>query len=726
MTSRNSSSASFISGQRELLSRRMWPFALSLLLFSLQHVAGTFLVLSSSRTTMEESGLYTAQEIARELQASTSLLLGLRSLSSFITLVLAVVLAVQGYAWLMNRQELDFYESQPVSRRSHFFSVWVNNLLIYLISYLSTMLLAHLVAAGLGARTEMSGTVFAESMVQALRSLLLFMGLQAVTMLAVMLTGNIVISLLAAAVLMLYEFFFRLLVEGLREEFYRTFVTPDILEFMPVFSPLRWYLEGTGKAADLMQEAGYLGDAFSEPGILGRAISLILPCEAANLLLTAGLMAAVYFCYHIRKSESAGSAVIFRPVRGIVRIAIAVLLALFTGSVLYNINSQVKSYGTAAAIIGIIIMAVIMACIMQIIYEFNFKALFRHPWEIALAAILGVLIFCLFRFDLTGYDRRVPSPSSVESCSLSISDWFNQYYDEKGQNLNPEEYIREHMVLTDTESVIALAEAGIEELQLDPDGRNPDPWMQIQFRMKNGKMVQRTFPVPAGSPEILDRVLSSEEYLRGQYPLCGEDYFAGHKKSLTYLYDTGWVQMESSEDLYDEFRDAYRKDLARYSYSLAHEEFSIGTFTLEQRNQTGYVRASQNYEIYPSYEATISFLKTHDLWAEPTPPEGAVSLITLWDNEAWEKAEGNPPESDIRISDPDRIQAILEASVPGPVRSAWHTADQYDRRYDVTVHISQDYLESFRKEHPSVRTFTEDGGETARRFLAGKVPAFLD
>ena len=112
----------------------------------------------------------------------------------------------------LNRQELDFYESQPVSRRSHFFSVWVNNLLIYLISYLSTMLLAHLVAAGLGARTEMSGTVFAESMVQALRSLLLFMGLQAVTMLAVMLTGNIVISLLAAAVLMLYEFFFRLLI----------------------------------------------------------------------------------------------------------------------------------------------------------------------------------------------------------------------------------------------------------------------------------------------------------------------------------------------------------------------------------------------------------------------------------------------------------------------------------------------------------------------------------
>ena len=103
-----------------------------------------------------------------------------------------------------------------------------------------------------------------------------------------------------------------------------------------------------------------------------------------------------------------------------------------------------------------------------------------------------------------------------------------------------------------------------------------------------------------------------------------------------------------------------------------------------------------------------------------------MSLITLWDNEAWEKAEGNPPESDIRISDPDRIQAILEASVPGPVRSAWHTADQYDRRYDVTVHISQDYLESFRKEHPSVRTFTEDGGETTRRFLAGKVPAFLD
>ena len=724
MTSRNSSSASFISGQRELLRRRMWPFALCLLLFALQHVAGTFLVLSSTRTTMENSGLYSAAEIARELQAGASLLLGLRSLSSVITVVLAIVLAIQGYSWLMSRQELDFYESQPVSRRSHFFSVWANNLLIYLLSYLSTMLLAHLVAAGLGARTEMSGVVFAESMVQVLRSLLLFLGIQAVAMLAVMLTGNIIISLLAAAVLLLYEFFFRLLIEGLREEFYRTFVTRDILEFMPVLSPLRWYLEGTGKAAEYMQSAGYLGESFSEPGILGRAVSLILPCEAANLLLTAGLMAAVYFCYHIRKSESAGSAVIFRPVRGVVRIAIAVLLALFTGSVLYNINSEVKSYGTAAAIIGIVIMAVIMACVMQIIYEFNFRALFRHPWEIALAAGLGILIFCVFRFDLTGYDRSLPSPSSVESCSVSVSDRFNQYYDEEGQNLSAEEYFRDHMILTDTAAVFALAEAGIDELQKDPDGRNPDPWMQILFRQKNGKMVRRTFPVPAGSPEVLDRVLSSEEYLRGQYPLYGEDYLAGHKKSLTFLYDAGWVQMENSEDLYDEFRDAYIKDLARYSYTLAHEEYSIGTITLEYRNQQGYVRANQSYEVYPSYEATIGFLKAHELWAEPTPPAEAVSLISLWDNDAWAKADGEASDADIRITEPAEIQAILDASVPGPVRSVWHTEDQYDRRYDVTVHISPDYLNSFRKDHPSVRTSFE-GGETIRRLLAGQVPAFL-
>ena len=103
MTSRNSSSASFISGQRELLRRRMWPFALCLLLFALQHVAGTFLVLSSTRTTMENSGLYSAAEIARELQAGASLLLGLRSLSSVITVVLAIVLAIQGqFPWLLS------------------------------------------------------------------------------------------------------------------------------------------------------------------------------------------------------------------------------------------------------------------------------------------------------------------------------------------------------------------------------------------------------------------------------------------------------------------------------------------------------------------------------------------------------------------------------------------------------------------------------------------------
>ncbi|MCR5370076.1 MAG: hypothetical protein K6E83_05150 [Clostridium sp.] len=726
MTLNHSFSADVPGGQRELLKRRLWPFALSLLLFVLFHVAGSFLILTANRTSMESTGMYTAEEILFNMQEELSLLTGLRSLSPFITCILAVVLAVQGYAWLDSRQELDFYESQPFSRRSHFFSIFFNNVLIYVFSYLVTMLLAHLVALGLGVHTPMSGAVFAESLLEAVRSLILFLGIHAVTLLAVMLTGNIIISLLAASVLFLYEFFFRLMLEGFREEFYLTYVSRDAMEFMPVLSPLRWYLEGTGAAASFMDHAGYLEKPFVQEGTAGEFISLCLPFDMRNLLLAAGITALAYYCYHIRKSECAGSAVIFRPVRGIVRVAIAVLCALFTGSILYNINSTVKSYGTAAAFIGIVITAVIMACVMQIIYEYNFKALFRHPWEIALAVLLGLLIFGIFRFDMTGYDRRLPAASSVESCAVFPDDWFSQYADENGDNINQDNYVREHMILTDTEAVFKAAEAGIARLPESGKDYSADSWVRILFRMKNGKNVFRNFPVPADRPELMDAVVGGSEYREGIYPLYRDDYVRSHRKNLSFRYETGWTALETDEDLYDGFCEAYAADLERYSYSLAHREFSVGVFHVILNYRSGWQRIDECYEIYPSYASTIAFLQEHGMWADAVPPAEAFLEAVLYDSGEYGNENGNFYDGETVYPDPEQIREILKASVPEEARNLWHTADQLDERYRVSLRISRDFRDEFNASHENAVTTADDISFLNLRFLADRVPAFLE
>ncbi|MGN0241850.1 MAG: hypothetical protein ACI4CS_09210, partial [Candidatus Weimeria sp.] len=190
MTSENSLFHKFMVLQSDITKRRRWVVLLAFVTYLLYDMGAMALFLSEK---MEN------QKVRIDRAAE---ILGAYSPNGVITIVGSVLLAVEGFSWLMNRQKLDFYESQPVSRNAHFFGVVINSTFILLLSHLAGTLGGIAVAA---ARRSMTAGVASSAFGAVLRDLCLYAAVFSMSMLAVMLTGNIIVSVIAAAVILVYE-----------------------------------------------------------------------------------------------------------------------------------------------------------------------------------------------------------------------------------------------------------------------------------------------------------------------------------------------------------------------------------------------------------------------------------------------------------------------------------------------------------------------------------------
>ncbi len=253
MTSRTSSSidnrstAGFIRRQRELFRRRLWPAALTFVSYLLYHVAGTATVLSNILQDLKTSAGgrgFTAAERLSALGEGISGVMGYNSIFSWMLVpFLAAVLAIEGFAWMDNRREVDFYESQPVSRAERFWDICVSSFLYFLFSYLITMEIGLVIAGAMGGLTR--GIVI-EAAVQTLRVIALFVCVYGLGVLSAMLTGNIIVAGLAFLVLMFYEFELKMILAGYCSEFLATYDgnKPGIL-VENIFTPLYHYSVGS-------------------------------------------------------------------------------------------------------------------------------------------------------------------------------------------------------------------------------------------------------------------------------------------------------------------------------------------------------------------------------------------------------------------------------------------------------------------------------------------------
>lgn len=590
--------------QKNLFRRRLWVTAISLLLFFLYFVGYVALDLAGTR-----SGSWTGTDILKETES----LFGYsnNAIIMIFSTILAMLSGIEGFAWMDHKKQIVFYESLPISRGRRFWNIVVNSFLIFIGSYLIMMLIGLLVASGVGV---VNGKIVGTAFVWFIRNLLVFFAVYGSAVLAAMLTGNVLIAILADCVFIGFEPILNLTMEGYRSAMYETYVTLPEGRWTHVFSPL------TSQFRSLS---------------FGKSIGLNL-CGGMVLLMLA------YLVYtRFRKNEDAGKAVLFAPVRWGAKIGVSALGAFLAGLMAYT--SGGKSAGIAFPVIVMIVTAVIAGGIMEVIYEYNIHAVLKHFPAILAAAGIAILMFCGYRYDWRGYDSWIPKTGKVSSAYLyDTSNYYTNHYLDNGTSTDTDgTFYQKYMYLTDIDSVNAVLKAGedaVRENEVRYDHSQGSKFQtsdtqimdfEIGYRMKNGDLQRRRISIPVNekNTKILDRVVGTDQFREGYFQLYHDSFVEKNLKHGEISYWNGSDLMNPYdtplEDTYAEFKKAYLKDLQKFNFTLASDQKNmIGQITVSrdgsEEDTSDDVSGYQiYYPVYQGFSNTQEFLQKNGIYEEP-------------------------------------------------------------------------------------------------------------
>ena len=224
------SKSSFWASMRENLKRRGWTVLLCMLVMFLVLPVSQAMAVSVNRQKVEAGGSYSmAGSNGREWVAETFM----NAISFDIRLVavfaaFAVLFAIQGFSWLYSRKKTDMYMSVPVSSGKRYFTIYLNGIGIFAGCYFCTLLMVLAVGAALGV---LSGKTILVALGAFLCNMIFFAAVYNLSVIAVMMTGNVLVTLLACGSFFMYEYMLRFLLDGMRSAFFRTYCSfADVMD----------------------------------------------------------------------------------------------------------------------------------------------------------------------------------------------------------------------------------------------------------------------------------------------------------------------------------------------------------------------------------------------------------------------------------------------------------------------------------------------------------------
>ena len=503
------SKSSFSDLLRENLKRRLWSAALSLLLFFFLYPVAALLS-ASGAFSPERAGTFNddmTQEMIlfltrRSLHISwISWVSAENPLFCFLLPVTAMTLAFSGFRYLQQRQQTDFFHSLPLSRTRLFLAVNLNSLLIAAVPSLFMGLLGGLIMQ--------FHTGYADCVPRTLMNcllLLLFFCLYSMTaVLAVMLTGNIVVCVLAMGVFLSWGPMLLGILDWMRSAFFRTAWGPT-----PFMDLLLQYSSPSS-----------LTISIAEPSVLRRALSAFA-IAVLLFLLNRKL-------YSIRPSEAAEKAMAFPKTEVPVKCIITFTLGLAGAMFFHEIR-----HDTAWSFFGLFWGAALTHCIMEIIYRFDFRRVFARKRHLLLCLLLAAAVFSVYRYDLCGYDRYLPAENQVAGAGLYsdpletdlVSINSTVRLNDSRDNLYPvQEVVRgeagilQEMALTDTGAVRRVAEQGIAAADSGTMYEHPGS-VRIAWHLKNGRTVYRCYYMDLSTVRSeLDSIYDDPAFKTAVYPV---------------------------------------------------------------------------------------------------------------------------------------------------------------------------------------------------------------
>lgn len=724
------SKSSFLADMKENSKRRLWVLAVFTLVFIV--LFPTFTALVINRITSRSQWLFETYEKARAGQILHERLIsgmcgtiGVSRLMAVVTTVAAFISAVQGFSYLYSRKKIDFYMGMPIKRKRRFLNIWLNGILLYVIPYLTGLLISILIAAQ---NNAVDKTVIYEAAKALYTNLLFYLCIYHMAVLAVMLTGNIIITGFGFLVFCLYEYVVRIVVIGYKDLFFRYYSSYG-MEAEPILSPFFMY---------------------------GHPLKLFI------FAIVVGILS--YICYLKRPAEAAEKSMTFEITKPVVKILLIVPASLFAGLV---IADAVGFYpgssmnGIGYVLFTFLFVIVIGSALIQVIYEFDIKGILHKKTHIVISGVLTSLIFIGFRYDLTGYDGYIPKQNDIESVAF-VPDFYDMtweggtFFDSDGSFMTELEYAEKYMELSNVADVCELAELSMKDYdqflgQMEKEGYKEDQeefwsYATLIYHLKNGRNVTRAVWVDVNNDQtvqLLDSIMGSEEFKKGYMQGASEnlDHMleqADAKRKISAVYGNGIYTEKMSEKDAKDFLEVYRRDLALANFSKIKECIPNAIFSLNiEEDVTGSIYGTWqgisgsnkvhtvSVFIYPFYEESIAWLKEHGYYMNGqlnvedvarvqvinhnsaqrerlAEKQGTVSGAAADINDAYLTYDaeidiyGDNEALDTRVyaeyTNLEEIEEIVNCVYPDEIVYSynWNGRKSYDKDYEVIVYFKAD------------------------------------
>ena len=671
----------------ENMKQRNWVFWLSFLTF-LCYFPG-FLVLSLNNIRSRYAGVVDVAVLTRmqeQMDETIETLFVLNGFMPIIVIGLAMLIGMQGFVYLHNKRQVDFYHSQPVSRKRRFTVLWFNGIVIFIVTYLINMFLGMAVAAVYG---SMSGVIFAGAMKAFFIYLLLFLGIYNISIIAVLLTGNTLVSLLAMVVLLGYELAARSMSVFMASSF---FVTYGSGQENKIFDTLLSPIVNIYKYIILGDREYRYWQYADETYTYGNT--------ALGLFVLAVIFGIVsFFLYQKRASESHGNSISFPKIKEFFRFVLLLLFGSFGSYVVYYVAGE----SVALGIVGALFSIALGHAVIQLIYEVDFRAI-RKRWLTAVISLVSViLVFLGFKYDWTGYDSRIPKQYQVESVYISlIAEGFgnSNYVMPDGTEVY-HQYKARKMEITDLDTIYKLLE-NREQIKMTTetfDGTYET--IEVNFRLKNGKTdYRRLYFKYEENLGLLDEIYHMEEYQLANNQVM-EDNFVDNFRIVSAQYHNG---LGRNPDILvadmGALVDAYKKDVENSSYTEVYYNMPIGQITLLGVGiQNEEYRNAWNILIYDSYKNTISILEEAGIKCDNVFDEAYRNTIqkikvryedyNRIDN--GQAATWGECNKTVIYTNPEMYEKILENAVPSNNRWWGNRNRSVDNEYNIMIYTPNPY-----------------------------------
>lgn len=485
----------FFKAMREDLKHKTWMLALSVL--------GSFLILPVAWLIYRNNMGYSMESVAKYQYLVRDTLnffeeyLGI--LGGCFSIAGAIIVGLFGFRYVHHKNMIDTWHSLPIKRDTLFAACWLNGFLLWLVPFFTGLVLTCLMAGGfilkVGSVAAL-GTMLTNALTSFATLTVIFLLVYNLILVAVMLSGNILNTLVSMAVLGVGV----ISIYGLSIAFFEMYMSTF---YSGALSP-----EKVTYASPLFA-AGYLMYARIEyMEELGRMWGII----GLNFVISLALGVGSWYLYRRRASELAEQGIKNKPLTALMKIIVGVAAGMAGWLLLVLLTAE---YNVIWGIFGCILVCVVVFGIMDIIFHMDFKAFFASKLQMAVTTAVALLLCFAFYFDWVGYDNYLPEKEDVVEIAIYDSNLSNRYF-----------YGGRMAVLDDINiRDVDAAYAFLERMVTDPvervggDVRMYYQQVPVKVTLDSGRSYYRYYKVTPYDGDVFWPLVMSPEYLEKTYVL---------------------------------------------------------------------------------------------------------------------------------------------------------------------------------------------------------------